>query len=377
MLWIFIPFSFASSEFFSLWSAPNWIQTKFSKYIFRLSFIGFPLAKAPIPSNIQNCWIFRNTRRPPCLLSVVLVCSNRLKSVVEHFSSMLHHLVCNVKILHRRTDTHVYWNCTDQLEATLQQTSSWLRHGFHCCDFILFFTFFFNFHSMTLFYFSEMCSCCRDHINKTAHNDLWLVPASPEAKTFCSPCLGCHSVGDVQTGVGWKNRENTCLKATPCLCCDRFHLGAAFVGGAPLKKDWLGAGFSRENQLQVISPPPASAPQVVSWLLLLIHGYFVIWRFSAAAIWGPPPAHISDARRRRRWLRMHQQKDSAASSVRPSACPGRLLSFALLLSSNPGLGKQAEWLPSDRAARSLNRSDVLRINNHSVVDLLHSLKLPN
>lgn len=143
------------------------------------------------------------------------------------------------------------------------------------------------------------------------------------------------------------------------------------------KKDWLGAGFSRENQLQVISPPPASAPQVVSWLLLLIHGYFVIWRFSAAAICGPPPAHISDARRSRRWLLMHQQKDSAASSVRPSACPGRLLSFALLLSSNPCLGKHAEWLPSDRAARSLNRSDVLRINNHSVVDLLHSLKLPN
>lgn len=81
------------------------------------------------------------------------------------------------------------------------------------------------------------------------------------------------------------------------------------------KEDWLGAGFSRENRLQVISLPPISAPQVVSWLLLLIHSYFVIWRFSGAAIWGPPPAHISDARRGCLWLLIHQQKDSAASSV--------------------------------------------------------------
>lgn len=103
------------------------------------------------------------------------------------------------------------------------------------------------------------------------------------------------------------------------------------------KKDWLGAGFSRENQLQVISHPPISAQQVVSWLLLLIHSYFVIWRFCGAAIWRPPPAHISDARRSSLWLLIHQHKDSAPSV---HLCVlDVFLSFALLLCSNPCLAK--------------------------------------
>lgn len=136
------------------------------------------------------------------------------------------------------------------------------------------------------------------------------------------------------------------------------------------KKDWLGADFSGVNQPQVISPPLISAQQVVSWLLLLIHGYFVIWRFSGAAICGPPPAHISDARRSRLRLRIHQRRDPGPPvhlCVLDCLCPSHFSSVliaawqnkALLLSLARGVRSWNPWWK-----KSLN---VLWINNQSIV----------
>lgn len=107
------------------------------------------------------------------------------------------------------------------------------------------------------------------------------------------------------------------------------------------KKDWLGAGSSRENRLRVISPPPITAQQVVSWLLLLIRSYFVIWRFSDAAVWGPPPAHISDARRSCLWQLIHQQRNSAASvhlCVLDIFCPSHFSSLLIPVWQNKPSG---------------------------------------
>lgn len=116
--------------------------------------------------------------------------------------------------------------------------------------------------------------------------------------------------------------------------------------GCTSKKDWLGADFSGVNQPQVISPPLISAQQVVSWLLLLIHGYFVIWRFSGAAICGPPPAHISDARRSRLRLRVHQRRDSGSPvhlCVLDCLCPSHFSSVLIAAWQNKPVALISSW----------------------------------
>lgn len=167
------------------------------------------------------------------------------------------------------------------------------------------------------------------------------LTGSPEAKTFCSPCLGCHSVGDVHDGTWLEEQRKHVFESNSKSLLWQLPPRRCVCRRCTSKKDWLGAGFSRENRLQAISPPPISARQVVSWLLLLIRSYFVIWRFSGAAIWGPPPAHISDARRSCLRLLIHQQKNSASSvhlCVLDVFCPSHFFSLLIPVWENKAGG---------------------------------------
>lgn len=97
-------------------------------------------------------------------------------------------------------------------------------------------------------------------------------------------CFATGLVTELSDGVGWKNRKHMFEESSVALLWQV--KPQQHVCQRCISKNWLGAGFSRVNQLQVINPPLISAQQVVNWLLLLIHGYFVIWRFSVALFMG-------------------------------------------------------------------------------------------
>lgn len=114
--------------------------------------------------------------------------------------------------------------------------------------------------------------------HRAADNGLWLRD-SGETK-----CLATGLVTELSDGVGWKNRKHMFEESSVVLLWQV--KPQPHVCQRCISKNWLGTGFSRVNQLQVINPPLISAQQVVNWLLLLIHGYFVIWRFSVALFMG-------------------------------------------------------------------------------------------
>lgn len=97
-------------------------------------------------------------------------------------------------------------------------------------------------------------------------------------------CFATGLVTELSDGVWWKNRKHMFEESSVALLWQVKPL--QHVCQRCISKNWLGTGFSRVNQLQVINPPLISAQQVVNWLLLLIHGYFVIWRFSVALFMG-------------------------------------------------------------------------------------------
>lgn len=131
-------------------------------------------------------------------------------------------------------------------------------------------------------------------------------------------CFATGPVTELSDGVRRKNRKHMFEESSVALLWQV--KPQPHVCQRCISKNWLGTGFSRVNQLQVINPPLISAQQVVNWLLLLIHGYFVIWRFFSGAIYGPPLVHISDARGECLQLLIRQWRD-CGSSVCPSVCP--------------------------------------------------------